>query len=286
MDRKDTTFLKNLSFKNRGKRQTIQYPAIMGILNLTPDSFYDGGKFPSEQKVLERVQVMLKEGADIIDIGAYSSRPGAVDIDLNVEMERIDKFLPVISREFPNAILSIDTFRSPIASMAVSQGASMINDISAGLSDSEMMNTVAGLKVPYVLMHMKGNPGNMQKNPTYKEVETEVLDFLSERVKEAKNSGIKDIIIDPGFGFGKDLEHNYKLLAHLDKLQVIDCPILVGVSRKSMINKLLDTTPEDALNGTTVLNTISLLNGASIIRVHDIKEAKEVVKIVSYYQNI
>ena len=286
MDRKDTTFLKNLSFENRGKRQTIQYPSIMGILNITPDSFYDGGKYLSEKLVLERVNVMLNEGADIIDIGAYSSRPGASDISVKEEQTRINQFLPIISKEFPNAVLSIDTFRSSVADMAVNQGASIVNDISAGTADIGMMKKVAELKVPYILMHMKGNPANMQKNTDYSNVKSEVFNFLSERVKEAEISGIKDIVIDPGFGFGKNLNQNYELLKALKEFKTLNRPILVGLSRKSMINNLLGVTPEKALNGSTVLNTIALLNGASILRVHDIKEAKEAMKIVSFIQKV
>lgn len=286
MDRKDTNFLKNLSLESGGKTQTIQYPAIMGILNVTMDSFYDGGKYNSEKTALERVRIMLNEGADIIDIGAYSSRPGASDINVQEEENRIKKFLPIISKEFPNALLSIDTFRSSIAEMAVDLGASIINDISAGIADSEMMKKVAELKVPYVLMHMKGNPRNMQENTTYTDVKLEVLSFLSKRLKEAKLHGIKTVIIDPGFGFGKNLEQNYILLKGLADFKDLNCPILVGLSRKSMINKLLNTTPDKALNGSTILNTISLLNGASILRVHDIQEAKEAVKIVSFIQKV
>jgi len=258
----------------------------MGILNTTPDSFYDGGKYLSEKLVLERVNVMLNEGADIIDIGAYSSRPGASDISVKEEQTRINQFLPIISKEFPNAVLSIDTFRSSVADMAVNQGASIVNDISAGTADIGMMKKVAELKVPYILMHMKGNPANMQKNTDYSNVKSEVFNFLSERVKEAEISGIKDIVIDPGFGFGKNLNQNYELLKALKEFKTLNRPILVGLSRKSMINNLLGVTPEKALNGSTVLNTIALLNGASILRVHDIKEAKEAMKIVSFIQKV
>ena len=258
----------------------------MGILNITTDSFYDGGKYHSEKLVLERVREMLDEGADIIDIGAYSSRPGASDIDPGEELDRIKTFIPIISKEFPKALLSVDTFRSTVAEAAVNHGASFVNDISAGTADTGMLDVVARLKVPYILMHMKGNPSNMQKDIKYEDVVNEVLTYLKERVGAARNSGIQDIIIDPGFGFGKDLEHNYKLLAGLEKFQSVGCPILVGISRKSMIHNLLNSKPEKALNGTSVLNTLALLNGANILRVHDVLEAKEVVKIVSYIQKV
>lgn len=265
-----------------GKLMDLSLPKVMGVLNVTPDSFYDGGKFSSDKKVLDQVEKMILDGADIIDIGGYSSKPGAKEVKTKEEINRVIPTIELIKNKFSDIILSIDTFRSRVAQKAVQSGASLINDISAGELDSNMFKCVAELKVPYILMHMQGNPQNMQKNPSYKNVINEIVTDLSKKIFLARKAGIIDIIADPGFGFGKTLEHNYEILNNLSFFKELDCPILVGLSRKSMVYKLLDKKVEDSLNGTTCLNTISILNGAKILRVHDVKEAKEVIKITSF----
>ncbi len=256
----------------------------MGILNITPDSFYDGGKYQTKKEILRKTRQMIKEGASIIDVGAYSSRPGAGHIKVEEEMQRLKIALEVIRTDFPDVIVSADTFRSSVASMAVKDyEVDIINDISAGSADENMFDTIAALNVPYIMMHIKGTPQNMQVNPTYDDVVGEIINYFSEKIQKAKLSGICDVIIDPGFGFGKTLEHNYRILSRLDDFKIFELPILVGLSRKSMIYKALDATPKEALNGTTVLNTIALMNGANILRVHDVKEAMETVKLFSLY---
>lgn len=282
---KDTIFLQKQSIRFGGKLFAIEQPMIMGILNLTPDSFFDGGKYKNEKQILQRVGAMLKEGADIIDIGAYSSRPGAKDISQKTELERLKKIVPVIVKEFPGAILSIDTFRSEVASWGVEHGISMINDISGGTLDKKMFETVAGLGVPYVLMHMKGSPQTMNDLVNYKDIANEILYYFSDRISEARKSGIHDIIIDPGFGFAKDLEGNYQLMKSLDRFHMFQLPLLVGISRKSMVNKVIDVKSEGALYGTVALNTIALISGACLLRVHDVKAAVDARGIVSYWQN-
>lgn len=270
----------------RGEILEPKQALVMGILNLTPDSFYDGNEYSDEKSILTRVEGMVQEGADIIDLGGYSSRPGAENISEEEEWLRLEKPLQSIRKEYPEIILSIDTFRSGIAKRAVDQGGDIINDISGGVLDEEMLNCIAELQVPYVLMHMKGNPQNMQKDPLDKDAVSAVYRFFSAQLKKTNELGINDIILDPGFGFGKSLEGNYRLMKALKELKAFGRPILTGVSRKSMINKVLETKPRDALNGTTVLNTLALLQGADILRVHDVKPAKEAVKIISFYQKL
>ncbi|MES2285367.1 MAG: dihydropteroate synthase [Bacteroidota bacterium] len=254
----------------------------MGILNVTPDSFFDGGKFTSEIQWLEHTQQMIDEGADIIDIGAYSTRPGATDVSEKEEMERLVNVIKSVRKQFPEVLISADTFRASIASKAIDAGANIINDISGGTMDDTMFSTIAKLKVPYILMHIQGTPKTMQQNPHYENVTEDVFAFFTDKLKELKELGVSKIILDPGFGFGKTLEHNYQLLENLEKFNSIGLPVLVGFSRKSMVCKLLKVSPEGALNGTSVLNTIALEKGAKILRVHDVKEAKEAVMIVEY----
>lgn len=252
----------------------------MGILNLTPDSFFDGGKFTDTRRMLRHAGEMIKEGAAIIDVGAQSTRPGAKLISEKEELKRLIPAVEILVKKFPDMIFSVDTLRSSVAKAAVESGVRMINDISGGTMDKKMFKTAGKLCVPYILMHIKGIPQTMQKNPRYKNVVTEVIDFLQMRIYRLRSEGVKDIVVDPGFGFGKTLEHNLLLLNHLSEIRLITgCPLLAGISRKSMINKLLETTPARALNGTTVMNTIALLNGADVLRVHDVKEAVEAVKI-------
>ncbi len=260
----------------------LSTPKIMGILNITPDSFYDGGVFNSDKKILNQVEKMINEGVDMIDIGGYSSRPGAKKVNIDDEIARAIPSIELIKNKFSDIIISIDTFRSEVAKKAINAGASIINDISAGDLDPEMFNCVAELKVPYIMMHMKGTPNNMQKNPTYENVVFEIVKNLSKKLFLAKQAGIIDIIIDPGFGFGKTVNDNYCILKDLSFFKQLGCPILVGISRKSMVYKLLDINPKNALNGTTILNTISIINGAQILRVHDVKEAKEVITLTNF----
>ncbi|WP_350294048.1 dihydropteroate synthase [uncultured Croceitalea sp.] len=263
----------------KGKLIDLSKPKVMGVLNLTPDSFYDGGKYKSESKILLQVEKMLLEGASFIDIGAYSSRPGAIHISEEEELRRIVPIVELLLKKNPSILISIDTFRSRIASECISAGATLINDISAGNLDNKMMDTVAQHQVPYIMMHMKGNPQNMKQLATYEDLLKEIIHYFSERVYEARLKKINDIIIDPGFGFAKTVQQNFKLLANIDLLKVLDLPILAGLSRKSMIYKTLDTTPEDALNGTTALHMRALEGGANILRVHDVKEAMECITL-------
>ncbi|APQ19345.1 dihydropteroate synthase [Maribacter hydrothermalis] len=262
-----------------GKLISLDQPKVMGILNVTPDSFFDGGKYKDETSILHQVEKMHIEGATFIDIGAYSSRPGALEINEETELKRILPIVSLIKKNFPNTIISIDTFRSKVAHECIGNGAAIVNDISAGLQDEKMLSTVAKLNVPYVMMHMRGTSQNMQKQTDYKDILKEVLYFFSERLAAAKALGIKDIIIDPGFGFAKNLEQNYELLNHLELMNGIEHPLLVGISRKSMIYKIVGTTPDLALNGTTALHMVCLQKGAKIVRVHDVKEAVECVKL-------
>ncbi|MBK7310849.1 MAG: dihydropteroate synthase [Bacteroidia bacterium] len=268
------------------KTLNFEQPLIMAIVNLTPDSFYDGGKYDSVKDVLADVSQKIKAGAHIIDIGAASSRPGAKEISELEEWERLEKPLEAIRKEFPNIIISVDTYRSSIAKKSADLGADMINDIAAGDKDPKMFETMAALDIPYVLMHMKGDPEHMQKDPVYSDVVAEVKNELKAKIQKLESLGIKKLIIDPGFGFGKNTEHNFKLLKHLPELSSLTYPILVGVSRKSMVNKVINTSPVTALNGTTVLHTIALLNGAKMLRVHDVSEAKQAIELVQYYKNV
>ena len=262
-----------------GILEDINDPLVMGILNLTPDSFYDGGKNGSIELSIKNVKKMLLDGADIIDVGAYSSRPGAEHISEQEELDRLIPILDEIHRQFPETKISVDTFRSNVAKEAVKSGAVIINDISGGDLDSNMWATAASLKVTYVLMHMQGNPETMQTNPQYANVLDDVILDLSSKVNKMTQMGMHDIIIDPGFGFGKTLAQNYEILAHLEEFQMLGHPVLVGVSRKSMVYKLLDTDAENALNGTTAIHVLALERGAKFLRVHDVKEAKEAIKI-------
>ena len=264
-----------------GRLIDLSEPQVMGILNVTPDSFYAGSRGVTNGYILDRCQQILDEGASIIDIGAYSSRPNAQHISAEEEMSRLRTGLELIRKNHPEAIVSVDTFRADIARMCVEEyGVAIINDISAGNMDEQMFSTIARLGVPYIIMHMKGTPQNMQENPHYDHFLKEIFYYFSEKVQKLRDLGAKDIIIDPGFGFGKTIEHNYELMNHLEEFHLFELPILVGISRKSMIYKLLGSNPEEALNGTTALNTIALTKGAHILRVHDVKEAVECVKIV------
>ena len=269
-----------MTIKIKGELINFSVPKIMGILNVTPDSFYDGGKYNSEKKILDQVEKMISSGADIIDVGGYSSRPGAKEISIENELSRVIPIIQLISKRFPNIIISIDTFRSKVANQAVNYGAHMINDISGGNLDSNMFKTVSKLDVPYILMHMRGSPKNMMNNTNYDDILNEIKNYFSERISKAKLDGVNNIIIDPGFGFSKTKEQNYKLMNRLEFLKEFKTPIVVGISRKSMIYKTLDTTPDKALNGSTILHTISLLKGANILRTHDVLEAVECVKII------
>lgn len=268
----------------RGRLLDLSVPKVMGILNLTPDSFYDGGKYSNESDVLKQVEQMLADGADIIDIGGMSSRPGAEIISADEELKRVAAPITTIVRQFPQAIISIDTLHAKIAAFALEAGAHIINDISAGRYDEQMLSTVAKYKAPFVIMHMKGQPTNMQQNPAYENVMTEVLDFFAERIADCRNAGITDMIIDPGFGFGKRIDDNYTLLKNLGYFGTLNCPILAGVSRKSMISKVLHVKTADTLNGTTALNMVALSKGAKILRVHDIKEAVQAIKLYERLQ--
>lgn len=263
----------------RGRLLDLSHPIVMGILNLTPDSFFDGGRYSDEAAILRQVEKMLHEGAAILDLGGMSSRPGAVLISEEEELRRVLPAIEAVLQQFPEAVLSIDTFRSKVASEAVAAGASIVNDIYAGRFDENMFETVAALGVPYIMMHMQGDPGNMQKSPTYGDVVKEVLHFFIENLGRLRALGVKDVIADPGFGFGKTVEHNFQLLDNLHIFRMTELPILAGVSRKSMICKVLRINPENALNGTTALHMVALQQGARIIRAHDVREAIEVIQL-------
>jgi len=264
-----------------GKLLDLETPKVMGIINITPDSFYKGSRYNSDEDILKAARLMLEEGADILDVGGYSSRPGAKDISQKEEEERVLRALKLISRELPEAILSIDTFNADIASAAVLEcGAHIINDISGGGKDKEMFSVVERLNVPYILMHMQGEPGTMQNNPVYDDIVTDILKWFGDRIYRLQSAGVKDIIIDPGFGFGKTIDHNFELLRRLGDFTIAGLPLLIGVSRKSMTWKTLNISADEALNGTTALNTIALINGADILRVHDVKEAVQAVSLM------
>ena len=267
----------------KGKLIDISSPKVMGVLNLTPDSFYDGNKFNNEKKILNQVEKMLNDGATFIDIGAYTSRPGATHISEDEEKSRIIGIVELLAAEFPDSNLSIDTFRSTIADECLNAGASIINDITASEYDSNILVIAHIHNVPYVMIHINGMPNNMMKQNKYNNLIKDILYYFSKKIEAARTAKINDIIIDPGFGFSKNIDQNYVLLKNLDLLKSLELPILVGLSRKSMIYKLLKTTPELALNGTTSLNTIALLNGATILRVHDVKEAMECIKITNQF---
>lgn len=265
----------------QGRLLDLTTPQVMGILNVTPDSFYSGSRMQTQEDIAARACQIIDEGASIIDIGAYSSRPNAEHITAEEEMNRLRTGLEIINRNHPDAVISVDTFRADVAEECVKEyGVAIVNDIAAGEMDERMFETVARLGVPYVMMHMQGIPQNMQKEPHYDNLIKDVFLYFARKVQQLRDLGMKDIILDPGFGFGKTLEHNYELMAHLEEFSIFKLPLLVGISRKSMIYNLLGGTPHDALNGTTVLNTVSLMKGAHILRVHDVREAVEAVKMV------
>lgn len=266
-----------------GKLFVLEDPIVMGILNTTPDSFFDGGKFFSEKEIFAHAEKMIADGATIIDVGGQSTRPKAEPISVEEELKRVIPVIKLIHNKFPDQLISIDTFYSEVAVNAVESGASIINDVSGGCIDEKMFSIAAKLHVPYILMHMQGTPEAMQQNPDYGSVVKEVKEFFKQKIPLLRDAGVNDIILDVGFGFGKNTEHNYSLLKHLKDFNIFELPMLVGFSRKSMINRMLKTTPEDALNGTTVLNTIALMNGASILRVHDVKEAMQAIILFKKY---
>lgn len=281
---KGNIFHKKKTINLRGTLREIERPWVMGIINATPDSFFDGGRYNTEKNALERAAQMLDQGADILDIGASSTRPGAALVAPDEEIERLKQVFPPLRKEFPEAIISIDTYSSEVARAMVIMGADIINDISGGTFDKAMAKTIGELKVPYILMHTQGTPDQMQKNPHYKHVTKEVIHYFTRQMDLFLEAGANDIILDPGFGFGKSLEHNYQLLAQMDLLKMLERPILVGVSRKSMINKITGKGPQHGLNGTTAVHMLALERGADILRVHDVAEALEAVKIYTFTQ--
>ncbi len=282
---KDTVFWPKKTLNCGGKIINLSSPLVMGIMNITPDSFYDGGRYKNPLNAVTHAGELLSAGASIIDMGAASSRPGAGIMDPETEQKRLMPALKAVVKQYPEAIISIDTYHSSTAKMAIEAGAHMINDISAGNLDPAMFKTIANLQIPYIMMHMQGTPDNMQHNPVYKHLVKEIANFFSKKLEHLKQLGVHDILIDPGFGFGKTLEQNYRLLGSLDYFSIFELPLVVGLSRKSMVNKVLGVNPSEALNGTTALHTLALEKGADILRVHDVKEAAEAIKIVSYYQN-
>ena len=268
----------------KGNLLDLSTPKVMGILNITPDSFFDGGKYKTDADFLKQTEKMLTEGAAIIDVGAYSSRPNAVFVSEAEEIERLTPIVALLVKQFPDIILSVDTFRAEVAKAAIENGAAIINDIAAGLLDDNMLNVIAETKVPYIMMHMRGTPQTMATLTHYDDIVKEMIFYFSERIAAARSLGINDIIIDPGFGFAKTLEQNYEVLQKLELFQMLEVPLLSAVSRKSMIYKLLETSPQEALNGTTFLNTVSLMKGAKILRVHDVKEAVECITLFEALQ--
>lgn len=275
------TYNQQPSINCKGQLIDLSQPKVMGILNVTPNSFYDGGKYKEENQILNQVEKMVQNGATFIDVGAYSSKPNADFVSVEEEISRLIPIIELLVKKFPNILLSVDTFRSQVAKIAIENGVAMVNDISAGMLDDKMIETVSKLQVPYIMMHMRGNPQTMQSLTNYEDVVKEMIYYFSERIKVARSFGLNDIIIDPGFGFAKTLEQNYEVLQKLELFSMLDLPLLAGVSRKSMIYKALENSPEEALNGTTVLNTIALQKGAKILRVHDVKEAVECVKLIN-----
>jgi len=276
--------IKSIEYSCNSKSLTFNKPLLMAIVNITPDSFYDGGKYSNVNDVLRDIEEKINQGADIIDIGAASSRPDAKVISETEEWNRLNEYLPEIRKNFQDIFISIDTFNSSVAKKSADSGADIINDISGGNFDGKMFETIAELNLPYILMHIQGTPQTMQKNPLYNDVVNDIKNELSEKITRLKNLNFEKIILDVGFGFGKTTEHNYLLLKHLNEFNIH--PILAGLSRKSMINKVIGTNPVTSLNGTTVLNTIALLNGASILRVHDVSEAKQAIELVNYYNQL
>ena len=277
--------MSTFSLRVRGKLLRTDKPLLMGILNITPDSFYTGSRFSDPLAYLEKARQMLDEGAAILDIGGQSTRPGARRLSAAEESDRVLPVITALIGAFPQAVLSIDTYHAVVARQAVAAGVAIINDISAGALDPDMLATAGGLQVPYIAMHMQGTPKDMQTNPHYENVVEEVFDYFVQKTEQCRSAGIQDVLIDPGFGFGKTLAHNYQLLQHLGLFQQLDCPVLAGLSRKSMIYKLLKTTAEEALNGTSALNLLALQQGVQILRVHDVRAAGEVVQLWEYYRN-
>jgi len=276
----NTGFSTNKTLNIGGKLVDLRQPKIMGILNVTPDSFYDGARYKTDEEIINQAEKMLTEGATFIDVGGYSSRPGAKEVSLIDELNRSIHAIRLILKEFPEAIISIDTFRSDVAKAAVQEGALLVNDISAGNLDDNMIETVARLRIPYIAMHMKGNPRTMSEQTTYENLLREMAFYFQEKIQHFHEAGIRDVILDPGFGFAKTREQNFELLQHLDYFRMLSKPLLVGLSRKSMIWKTLNITPAEALNGTAALNTIALLKGADILRVHDVKEAIQITTLL------
>ena len=276
----------NKSYVTNGKQLSFEKAQVMAIINITPDSFYDGGKFSSVTDIIKDAEMKISEGATIIDIGAASSRPNAASISAHDEIERLKEPLMALRKEFPHIIISIDTYLSDVAEVVIDLGADMINDISGGEMDKDMLPMVAKHNIAYVLMHMQGTPQTMQVNPTYNNVVSDVISFFQKKIELCKNLGLDKLILDVGFGFGKTTEHNYQLLKQLNDFTTLDFPLLAGLSRKSMINKIINSSAVTALNGTTVLNTIALHNGASILRVHDVKEAKQAIDLFEFYKKI
>ncbi len=282
---KDTPFLKKSTLSCRGKLVDISSPLVMGILNITPDSFFDGNRYTVEAKINARVAVMISEGVDIIDVGGVSTRPKSNQISEKEELKRVLPVIEMIATSFPDILISVDTYRASIAKTCVKQGAHLVNDISAGNFDASMFQTVAQLGVPYCMMHQKGSFEEMHKAFTYQNLLKEMIVYFAKKIEVLRSHGLNDVLIDPGFGFSKNVEQNFHLLKNLSLLQILEVPILIGISRKSMINKILNTKPEEALNGSTVLHTLALQNGASILRVHDVKQAKQAIQLFQFYQN-
>ena len=279
MNAKVNPFYKKTTLNAGGKILDLSTPVVMGILNVTPDSFFDGGQHNETEQILKQTEKMLSEGAAIIDVGGYSSRPGADNISPEMEEQRVCHAIDIILRDFPHALISVDTFRASVARSALQHGAGIINDISGGQLDEAMFPLIIEKNCPYILMHMRGTPQTMSTMTDYEDLLSEMLDFFRQRVNELEKNGVSDLIIDPGFGFAKSMDQNYDLLKNLNYFQVMEVPILVGISRKSMFYKLLGTTPDEALNATTAAHMVALKNGASILRVHDVKEAKEAIEI-------
>ena len=273
-------------YLTNGKQLSFEKAQVMAIVNITPDSFYDGGKFSSVSDIIKDVERKIKEGATIIDVGAVSSKPNGNEVSVKDELVRLKQPLILIRKEFPNIILSVDTYLASVAEFAIDMGADMINDISGGELDENMIDVIAKHQIAYIMMHMQGTPQNMQHNPVYDHVTNDVFEFLKQKTDAFQKRGVEKLIIDVGFGFGKTVEHNYQLLKDFKKFDSLNYPILVGLSRKSMINKIIHTTPETALTGTIVLNTIALQNGAKILRVHDVKEAKQAIDLFEYYKSV
>lgn len=282
----DNIFNKNNLINCGGKLLDLSHPIVMGILNITPDSFFDGGKFTEEEAIVKQVNQMIFEGASVIDVGASSARPGAREITAKDEISNLIPILSLLTQTFPETIFSVDTVHSQTAEKAVEKGAQIINDISGGTMDESMFEVVAALQVPYILMHMKGTPKDMQFNPSYANVTAEVMDYFTLKIEKLRNLHVHDIILDPGFGFGKTTEHNYQLINRLNDFKIFGMPIMVGISRKSMIGKVLEKKPVESLNGTTVLHVLALQQGANMLRVHDVREAMEAIKLVTFANEV